>query len=95
MSLTELETALGNAYPQDLEKLAADLLAERGYDVAPTGTKGTDDGIDAVLHDDDRDGILHVSRTRSDRLRGKLTDDAAKAAGHDQDYDFFVFVNAR
>lgn len=92
MPLTELETALANAYPQDLEKLAADLLAERGYDVAPTGTKGTDDGIDALLHDDDRDGILHVSRTRSDRLRGKLTDDAAKAAGHDRDYDFFVFV---
>ncbi|MCU4971136.1 restriction endonuclease [Halobacteria archaeon AArc-m2/3/4] len=92
MPLTDLETALANAYPQDLEKLAVDLLAERGYDVEPTGTKGTDGGIDALLHDGDRGGVLHVSRTRSDRLRGKLTADAEKAADHAQEYDFFVFV---
>ncbi|MXV61588.1 hypothetical protein GS429_05815 [Natronorubrum sp. JWXQ-INN-674] len=92
MPLTKLETALTNVYPQDLEKLAADLLAERGYDVDPTGTKGTDGGVDALLCDGDRNGILHVARTRSDRIRGKVTDDALKAADHDRKYDFFVFV---
>ncbi|MCQ4334881.1 restriction endonuclease [Natronomonas sp. F2-12] len=92
MPLTDLETALATIYPQDLEKLAADLLAERGYDVDPTGTQGADGGLDAVLYDDDRCGVLHVSRTQSDRLRGKITSDAEKAAEYDQSYDFFVFV---
>jgi hypothetical protein len=41
MPQTALETALANAYPQDLEKLAVDLLSERGYEVEPTGIKAT------------------------------------------------------
>jgi len=90
---TELETALANAYPQDLEKLAVDLLRERDYDdVDPTGTSGADGGLDALLHDDDRVGALHVSRTRSDRLRQKITSDADKLADHERSYDFFVYV---
>lgn len=89
---TELETALANAYPQDLEKLAVDLLSERDFVVEPTGTSGPDGGLDALLHDGDRVGALHVSRTRSDRLREKVISDAEKLAEHDQSYDFFVFV---
>ena len=92
MPQTELETALANCYHQDLEKLAADLLSERDYDVEPTGTNGPDGGIDALLHDGDRVGALHVARTRSDRLREKITSDADKLLNHDTEYDFFVFV---
>jgi hypothetical protein len=92
MPQTALETALANAYPQDLEKLAVDLLSERSYEVEPTGTTGADGGLDARLADGDRVGALHVSRTTSDRLRDKVTTDAEKVADHDQRYDFFVFV---
>ena len=41
--------ALASVYPQDLEKLAVDLLSERGYEVEPTGTSGADGGLDALL----------------------------------------------
>lgn len=92
MPQTELEIALASVYPQDLEKLAVDLLRERGYDVDPTGTTGADGGLDARLVDGEHIGALHVSRTTSDRLRSKLTADAEKVASHDQPYDFFVFV---
>jgi hypothetical protein len=63
MAQTVLETALANAYPQDIEKLAVDLLSERGYEVDPTGTNGADGGLDARLADGDRVGALYVSRT--------------------------------
>jgi hypothetical protein len=72
MPQTALETALANAYPQDLEKLAVDLLSERGYDVEPTGTTGADGGLDARLADGDRVGALHVSRTTSGPVQLKL-----------------------
>lgn len=94
MPKTDLEVTLENAYHQDLEKLAVDLLRKRGYEVDPTGTSGADGGLDALLGDGDRVGALHVSRTRSDRLRGKITTDAKKLAGHPRTYDFVVFVTS-
>lgn len=90
----ELETALASIYPQDLEKLAVDLLSECGYNVDPTGTSGDDGGLDGLLHDGDRDGALHVARRESNKLRGKVTDDAGKLANHERSYDFFMFVTS-
>ncbi|EMA05622.1 Restriction endonuclease [Haloarcula vallismortis] len=92
MPQTELETALANIYPQDLEKLAADLLSERGYDVEPTGTTGADGGLDALLRDGERIGALHVSRTTSGRVREKIRSDVGKVQNHERTYDFFVFI---
>ena len=94
MPQSKVEVALENAYPQDLEKLAVDLLRKLGYDVDPTGTSGADGGLDALLGDGGRVGALHVSRTRSDRLRDKITTDAKKLDENARSYDFVVFITS-
>jgi hypothetical protein len=91
---SDLEVALEHAYHQDLEKLVADLLRKQGYEVDPTGTRGADGGVDALLEDGGHVGALHVSRTRSDRLRDKITTDAKKLDEHSRSYDFVIFVTS-
>ena len=59
---TRLEAALlGIGDGARLEQLASDLLSREGYRVKPTGTRGPDGGRDALLYQDDEEGIFHCS----------------------------------
>lgn len=76
-----------------LEQLASDLLQREGYNVDPTGTRGPDNKRDALLTRNGEQGILHCSV--SQYLKGKLWDDAQKAASRDEHYDIFIFATTQ
>lgn len=46
---TKIEYRLIKCSPDTFEKVCSDFLTEEGYNVQPTGTKGSDKGIDAFL----------------------------------------------
>jgi|GEM_PF-584697 hypothetical protein len=94
-SHTEYQLSEIDAGP--LERLAIDLLIKtreyRGMD--PQGGRGKDGGKDGLLLNgpDGKNIIVAVSRDKS--WKSKLEDDLEKAAGHDRDYDTFVYVTNR
>ena len=90
MPATDLEIALEKVDAGTFEKLAADILSERGYDVSPTEGTGADGGRDADLRRGDETGIAHFT-TRKD-WKQKLRTDAQKTVDRDLDRDFVVFV---
>lgn len=90
MPATDLEIALEKVDANTFEKLAADILSERGYDVSPTEGTGADGGRDADLRRGDKTGVAHFT-TRNDWKR-KLRIDAKKTVDRDLDRDFVVFV---
>ena len=90
MPATDLEIALEKVDAGTFEKLAADILSERGYDVSPTEGTGADGGRDADLRRGDETGVAHFT-TRND-WKQKLRTDAQKTVDRDLDRDFVVFV---
>lgn len=90
MPATDLEIALEKVDAGTFEKLAADILSERGYDVSPTEGTGADGGRDADLRRGNETGVAHFT-TRND-WKQKLRDDAQKTVNRDLDHDFVVFV---
>ncbi|MCD2201547.1 restriction endonuclease [Halobacterium sp. KA-4] len=90
MPATDLEIALEKVDADTFEKLATDILSERGYDVSPTEGTGADGGRDADLRRNDETGVAHFT-TRNDWQR-KLREDAQKTVDRDLDRDFVVFV---
>jgi hypothetical protein len=90
MPATDLEIALQKEDAGTFEKLAADILSERGYDVSPTEGIGADGGRDADLRRGDETGVGHFT-TRND-WKTKLRSDAQKTVKRDLDKDFVVFV---
>jgi hypothetical protein len=66
MPATDWEIALEKVDVGTFEKLAADILSERGYDVFSTEGTGTDGGRHADLRRGDETGIAHFT-TRKDR----------------------------
>jgi hypothetical protein len=87
---TDVEYALSKIEPATFEKVASDVLRDYGYEVSPSGIQGTDAGRDAIVKINGEPGIAHYS-TQS-RWRSKLRKDGGKAADHDEEYDWFVFV---
>lgn len=90
MPATDLEIALEKVDAGTFEKLAADILSERGYGVSPTEGTGADGGRDADLRRGDETGVAHFT-TRND-WKQKLRTDAQKTVDRDLDRDFVVFV---
>ena len=90
MPATDLEIALEKVDAETFEKLAADILSERGYSVSPTEGIGADGGRDADLERGDETGVAHFS-TRND-WKAKLRSDAKKTVDRDLNRDFVVFV---
>ena len=90
MPATDLEIALEKVDAGTFEKLAADILSERGYEVSPTEGTGADGGRDAALRRGDETGVAHFT-TRND-WKQKLRTDAQKTIDRNLDRDFVVFV---
>lgn len=90
MPATDLEIALEKVDAETFEKLAADILSERGYDVSPTEGTGADGGRDADLGRSDETGVAHFT-TRND-WKQKFQSDAKKTVDRDLNQDFVVFV---
>ena len=76
MPATDLEIALEKVDAGTFERLAGDILSERGYDVSPTEGTGADGGRDADLRRGDETGVAHFT-TRND-WKQKLRTDAQK-----------------
>lgn len=90
MPINRLEALLkGIGDGAQLEEMVSDLLVREGYEVDPTGTRGQDNGRDALLARGDEVGVLHCSIT--ERVEGKLKEDAEKANDRPEEFDFFVF----
>ena len=90
MPATDLEIALEKVDAGTFEKLAADILSERGYDVSPTEGAGADGGRDADLRRGTDTGVAHFT-IRND-WKQKLRKDAQKTVNRELDRDFVVFV---
>ncbi|CDK39205.1 hypothetical protein [Halorubrum sp. AJ67] len=90
MPATDLEIALEKVDAGTFEKLAADILSERGYDVSPTEGVGADGGRDADLRRGTDTGVAHFT-IRND-WKQKLRKDAQKTVNRELDRDFVVFV---
>jgi len=87
---TDVEYALSKVGTDTFEKISSDVLRDYGYEVNPSGIQGTDAGRDAFVEINGEPGIAHYSTQKT--WRSKLRSDAKKAAGHDEDYGWFVFV---
>lgn len=86
-----VEDAIRAVDADSWEKLCSDILRADGYDVEPTATGSrADGGKDALISRGGRNGIAHY--TTQKRIKSKLRKDAEKAADHDRDYDFFIFM---
>jgi len=90
MPATDLEIALEKVDAGTFEKLAADILSERGYDVSPTEGTGADGERNADLQWGDETGVAHFP-TRTD-WKQKLRTDAQKTVDRNLDRDFVVFI---
>jgi hypothetical protein len=92
--MNELEYAFDTINGTPFEKLAADYLRAKGYEVHESGLKGTDGGWDARVEMGGQHGIAHAS-TQND-WRRKIRKDARKVHSLEEergeDYDLFVFV---
>jgi len=87
---TDVEYALSKVGTDIFEKLASDVLRDYGYEVNPSGVQGTDAGRDAFVEINGEPGIAHYSTQKS--WRRKLRKDAGKAADHEEEYEWFVYV---
>lgn len=87
---TDVEYALSKVGTDTFEKVASDVLRDYGYEVNPSGVHGTDAGRDAIVEINGEPGIAHYSTQKT--WRSKLRKDAGKVAGHEEDYEWFVFV---
>ena len=90
MPATDLEIALEKVDSGTFERLATDILSERGYEVSPTEGTGADGGRDADLRRGNKTGVAHFT-TRND-WKQKLRTDIQKTVDHGLDRDFVVFV---
>lgn len=89
----QVENAIRDIDHDDWEQLCSDILRAADYEVRPTATgRGGDGGKDALISRGDRTGIAHYTTRNKSRTKSKLKKDAEEAAGHDQDYDVFIFM---